>query len=102
MSSTIFEKKGAVLNVLPKGRLDTATSPVLEQEVRQQLEGVKDIIIDFANVEYISSGGLRVLLALEQTMEDREGGLRLRHVNPNIIEIFELVGFMDVVKVEQD
>jgi len=66
------------------------------------LDGVKDVVMDFAKVDYISSSGLRVLLAIEQTMEDRDGGLTLRHVNENIIEIFNLVGFMDVVKVEQD
>jgi anti-sigma B factor antagonist len=58
--------------------------------------------MDFANVEYISSGGLRVLLVLEQLMEDRGCGLRLTHVNANNIEIFELVGFMDVVRVDRD
>lgn len=102
MSSTVYEKNGSLLTVLPEGRLDTATSPVLEQEVRQRLEGVKDIVMDFAKVDYISSGGLRALLAIEQTLEERDGGLRLRHVNENIIEIFELVGFMEVVKVERD
>ena len=63
---------------------------------------VRDIVMDFADVEYISSGGLRVLLAVEQLMEDRGGCLRLTHVNANIIEIFELVGFMDVVRVDRD
>ena len=102
MSATVFECKDGVLTVLPEGRLDTATSPVLEKEVRGHLDGVKDVVMDFAKVDYISSGGLRVLLAIEQTMEDRDGGLTLRHVNENIIEIFNLVGFMDVVKVEMD
>ena len=102
MSSTVYEKNGSLLTVLPEGRLDTATSPVLEQEVRQRLEGVKDIVMDFAKVDYISSGGLRALLSIEQVLEDRGGSLCLRHVNENIIEIFELVGFMEVVKVERD
>ncbi|MBQ1491783.1 MAG: STAS domain-containing protein [Blautia sp.] len=101
MSTTIFEKNGAVLNVKPEGRLDTATSPALEEEVRAQMDGVREIIMDFSDVEYISSGGLRVLLALEQTLESQDGGLRLIHVNDNILEIFELVGFMEVISVNE-
>lgn len=102
MSATTFVKEGSVLTVKPEGRLDTATSPVLEKELHQHLDGILDIVIDFEKVEYISSGGLRVLLAIEQTMEDRDGNMRLIHVNQYIMEIFDLVGFMDVVNVEQD
>ena len=102
MSTTIFEKKDNLLSVKPVGRLDTATSPVLEKELEPYMEGVQDVLMDFADVEYISSGGLRVLLAVEQLLEDRGGKLRLIHVNSSIMEIFDLVGFMDVVTVEQD
>ena len=102
MSTTIFEKKDNLLTVKPVGRLDTATSPVLEKELEPHLEGVQNVLMDFAEVEYISSGGLRVLLAVEQLLENRGGKLRLIHVNSNIMEIFDLVGFMDVVTVEQD
>ena len=102
MSSTIFEKKDGTLNVLPEGRLDTATSPVLEKEVREQLDGVQHIIMDFAHVEYISSGGLRALLTIEKLIEERDGDMRLFHVNENIMEIFKLVGFTDVITVVQD
>ena len=102
MSSTIFEKKDGTLNVLPEGRLDTATSPVLEKEVREQLDGVQHINMDFAHVEYISSGGLRALLTIEKLIEERDGDMRLFHVNENIMEIFKLVGFTDVITVVQD
>ena len=102
MSSTIFEKKDGTLNVLPEGRLDTATSPALEKEVREQLDGVQHIIMDFAHVEYISSGGLRALLTIEKLIEERDGDMRLFHVNENIMEIFELVGFTDAITVVQD
>ena len=102
MSATTFEKNNGILTVKPVGRLDTATSPALEQELRPHLNGVREIVMDFAGVEYISSGGLRMLLTLEQQMEEKGGGLRLIHVNDNIIEIFELVGFMQVIKVERE
>lgn len=102
MSNTVFEKQGTALTVKPQGRLDTATSPVLENELRQQLDGVQEITMDFSGVEYISSGGLRVLLATEQQMESRGGSMKLIHVNEHILKIFELVGFMDVVTVVPD
>ncbi len=102
MSSTVFEKKDTTLSVWPEGRLDTATSPVLEKEVREHLDGVRSIIMDFEHVEYISSGGLRALLTIEKLIEEQDGDMRLLHVNENIMEIFELVGFMEVITVVQD
>ncbi|MBO6092282.1 MAG: STAS domain-containing protein [Oscillospiraceae bacterium] len=101
MSTTIFEKQGSNLTVRPKGRLDTATSPVLEQELQQYLDGVQYVTMDFTEVEYITSGGLRVLLATDQILEDRGGNLRVIHVNEHILEVFQLVGFMEIVDVEE-
>ena len=101
MSTTIFEKQGSNLTVRPKGRLDTATSPVLEQELQQYLDGVQYVTMDFTEVEYITSGGLRVLLATDQILEDRGGNLRVIHVNEHILEVVQLVGFMEIVDVEE-
>ena len=101
MSTTIFEKQGTNLTVKPQGRLDTATSPVLEKEMLQYLDGVLNVTMDFADVEYISSGGLRVLLSTDQILEDRGGNLRIIHVNEHILEVFQLVGFMEIVDVEE-
>ena len=70
--------------------------------MREQLEGVQHINMNFEHVEYISSGGLRVLLPIEKLIEERDGDMRLFHVNENIMEIFELVGFTDVITVIQD
>ena len=102
MSTTIFEKQGKSLTVKPAGRLDATASPVLDKELQPYLNDVLDITMDFVNVEYISSAGMRVLLATEQRMEECDGNLRLIHVNENILEVFELVGFMDIVNVEED
>ena len=102
MSDTIFEKQGSTLTVRFKGRLDFASSPVLEKELQEHMEGIQKIIMDFTDVEYISSSGLRVLLAAEQMLEERGGSMKVIHVNDYIIEIFEMVGFMAVVTVERD
>lgn len=102
MPATVFEHQGEVLTVKPEGRLDTVTSPAFESEVRSRMDGAREVILDFAKVEYISSGGLRAVLTLDQQAESRGGSLKLIHVNEHIIEIFELVGFMDLIRVERD
>lgn len=101
MSKTVFELDGTTLTVKPAGELDSMTSPVFEVELREKLPGARNIIVDFENVDYISSAGLRVFLAVEQYLEGREAEMKLIHVNEHIMEIFDLVGFMDVVTVEQ-
>lgn len=98
--NTHFEKNGTTLTVKPEGRMDTRNSPVFERLIQPEIAGMTEVIMDFEKVEYISSGGLRVLLSLEQEMEDRGGKVRVIHVNDYIMEIFELTGFLDILTVE--
>ncbi len=100
MSNTVFELNGTTLTVKPAGELDSATSPVFEAELREKLPGANKIIVDFEKVDYISSAGLRVFLAVEQYLENQDAEMKLIHVNEHIMEIFELVGFLDVITVE--
>ena len=95
-----YKKEGTTLIVEPKGRLDTATSPEMERRLKPELAGMKDVIMDFAGVDYIFSGGLRALLNIDQKMEEKGGGLKLIHVNEYIMEIFEMTGFSDLVPAE--
>ncbi|MBQ6373866.1 MAG: STAS domain-containing protein [Clostridia bacterium] len=100
MVKTVFEMNGTTLIAKPVGELDSTSSPVFEEELRQRLPGVGDLIVDFEKVGYISSAGLRVLLVMEQYMEDHDTEMKLIHVNEHIMEIFDMVGFLDVVTVE--
>ena len=100
MLNTSFEWNGTTLTVKPAGELDSITSPVFETELHQNLSGADMIIIDFEQVNYISSAGLRVLLAMEQYLGSRNAGMKLIHVNKYIMEIFDLVGFREIVTVE--
>lgn len=100
MSNTFFEMKDGTLTVKPAGVLDSATAPFFEEELSGKLEGASHTVIDFERVDYISSAGLRVLLAAEQFLESRGADLKLIHVNEYIMEIFEMVGFPDVVTIE--
>ena len=102
MSDTIFEKQGSTLIVKPRGRLDLVSSPTLEKDLKEHMDGVQEIIMDFTDVEYLSSGGLRVLLSTEQQLENNGGNMTVIHANDYILEVFELVGFMDVIKVIKD
>ena len=89
--------EGEKLNVALEGRLDTTTSPELEQELGSSLEGVKELVFDFAKLEYISSAGLRVLLSAHKKMA---GGMKVIHVNEIVQEVFEVTGFSDILNIE--
>lgn len=80
-----------------EGRLDTNTSPQLEDELAAVLDStVELLVIDFTNLVYISSAGLRVLLAAQKKM-NRQGEMIIRNVNDVIMEIFEVTGFVDIL-----
>ncbi len=81
------------------GRLDTTTSPELEKELKESLPGVSQLTLDLEELEYISSAGLRVLLAAQKTMS-AQGAMKLIHVNEIIMEIFEITGFSDILTIE--
>ena len=93
------EKNGSELVLTLEGRLDTTTAPMLEKELKQEIGGVNLLIMNFAGVEYISSAGLRVLLAAQKVM-NRQGQMIIRSVNDTIADIFEITGFSDVLTVE--
>ena len=87
------------LTVALIGRLDTTTAPELEKELKASLDGITELTFDLAALEYISSAGLRVLLSAQKTM-NRQGTMKLTHVNETIMEIFEVTGFSDILTIE--
>ena len=90
---------GTTLNVALEGRLDTTTAPQLEAELKQSIADNTELILDFAKLEYISSAGLRVLLAAQKVM-NKQGKMVIRNVNDVILEVFEVTGFVDILTVE--
>ena len=96
-----IEKKNNTndLTVALAGRLDTTTAPELEKELQASLEGVSMLIIDMADLDYISSAGLRVLLSAQKTM-NKQGSMKVVHVSETIMEIFEVTGFSDILTIE--
>ena len=91
--------EGEKLTVAITGRLDTNSSPKLEAELRQSVNGVTELVFDFSGVEYISSAGLRVLLAAQKVM-NRQGSMKLIGVNADVMEVFEITGFSDILTIE--
>lgn len=81
------------------GRIDTTTAPALEQELKDSYDSCETLILDFTDVEYISSAGLRVLLSAHKTMS-KKSGMKLRNVCEDIMEIFEVTGFADILSIE--
>ena len=84
---------GTTLTVAIEGRIDTQTAPELDEELQKTLEGVKDLILDFTEVSYISSAGLRAVIGAQNKMDAAGGTMVLRGCNKNILGVFKVTGF---------
>ncbi len=87
------------LTVNVQGRLDTATAPELEQALQESMADVNELVIDLEGLEYMSSAGLRILLASHKAMSAKRG-MKVINVNDIIAEIFEITGFSDILDIE--
>lgn len=87
------------LTLAIEGRLDTTTAPELEAVVRGELDGVEHLTFDLKNLEYISSAGLRVLLAAQKIM-NKQGDMLITGCNEEILEIFDITGFSDILTIQ--
>jgi anti-sigma B factor antagonist len=97
---TIEIKKNADELVLEiTGRLDTITAPALDKTINENLGEIKSLILDCKNLEYISSAGLRVLLSTQKKLQ-QQGTMKLKNVREEVMEVFEITGFADILTVE--
>ena len=96
-----IEKKleGTTLAIALEWRLDTTTSPDLAEALAASLDGVTTLVFDFAKLDYLSSAGLRVLLSAQKRM-NKQGSMKLVHVNDAVKEVFDITGFADFLTVE--
>ncbi|MCQ2567124.1 MAG: STAS domain-containing protein [Mogibacterium sp.] len=90
---------GEKLELQVKGRLDTTTAPELEEVIKSSLKGVKQLVLDFDELEYVSSAGLRVILGAQKTM-NQQGEMKLINVIDEIMNVFEITGFVDILTIE--
>ena len=93
-------KENGVLTLALEGRLDTNTAPELEKEIStDMIDDVKSLILDLKELEYISSAGLRVLLAAQKKMNIR-GNMVVKNANDMIMDVFQITGFTDILTIE--
>lgn len=90
---------GTSLTIALEGRLDTTTAPDLEKELKSSLDGVTELVLDLEKLDYISSAGLRVLLSAQKIM-NKQGSMKVIHVNDMVNEVFEVTGFSDILNIE--
>ncbi len=91
----IFENESLTLAL--HGRLDTSTAPQLHEVLMAGFEKAKEIVLDFSNVEYVSSAGLRVLLIGQKTSKAKNISMCVRNVSEEIMEVFDMTGFTDIL-----
>ena len=97
---TIEIKRNAEETVIKiAGRLDTTTAPALDKTINEDVSGVKNLVLDIKELEYISSAGLRVLLSAQKKMQ-KIGSMKVVNVCEAVMEVFEMTGFADILVIE--
>ncbi len=93
------KKTGDSLVISLEGKLNNSTAPLLEAELQENLDGVKELTIDLADLVYVSSAGLRVLLLAQKKM-NAKGKMVVKNVCDEIMEVFEDTGFSSILTIE--
>ena len=94
-----FNKNNDILTVALDGRLDTTTAPALDKTINEDIADTKNLVLDLKGLEYISSAGLRVLLAAQKKMQ-KIGKMKVINVCEQVMEVFEMTGFADILVIE--
>lgn len=92
-----YNNNNGELYVNIEGRLDTTTAPELETFMNDNLDGATSLVLDCEKLEYISSAGLRVILAVHKRTK---GAMKLKNVCEIVMEVFEITGFADILEIE--
>lgn len=93
------QKNNETVTIAVDGRLDTTTAPMLESEINEQASDAKMLVLNLNGLEYISSAGLRVLLASQKKM-NQQGSMKITGVCEAVMEVFEMTGFADILTIE--
>ena len=90
---------GSGLTVSLAGDLDSLNAPELEDRLKAELDGLKELIFDLAALEYVSSAGLRVFLSMQKTMK-AQGNMEIVNVNDEVMDIFKVTGFVKLLNIK--
>lgn len=94
------KKDGDLVTILPEGRIDSVTAPEFQKAVDDNINGAKNVVIDFLKLDYISSAGLRVLLATKKAVSKTGGDMKLINVGEAIMDVLNITGFVDILTIE--
>ena len=94
------QQSGLELLVAVEGSIDSTSAPELNDQIFDSLTSINSLVFDFSKVNYISSAGLRVLLSARKTLGDK-GEVIIRHPNSNVLDVFTMSGFDNILKIEQ-
>ena len=94
-----IKKNAAETTIEIVGRLDTITAPALDKTINEDIGDTKNLVLDIKGIEYISSAGLRVLLAAQKKMQ-KIGSMKVTGVCEEVMEVFEMTGFADILVIE--
>ena len=97
--NVVKTQNGSELLMEIEGGIDTTTAPELNEILSNSLDNIDSLILDFKKVDYISSAGLRVLLVTFKDMS-KKGGMIIHHVNENVMDIFQMTGFVNILTIE--
>ena len=92
-------KENDKFTIIISGKVDTVTAPELERFITENISGIKELVLDLAEVEYVSSAGLRALLQAQKDM-NKQGKMKIIHVRDNVKEIFDMIGFSRIFTIE--
>ena len=95
----VIEKENGVTVLKIEGRLDTTTAPELEKTINGEGDALKNLVLDFGGVDYISSAGLRVILTAQKKM-NIQGSMELINVSEAVMDIFEMTGFAEILVIK--
>ncbi|MBQ2049378.1 MAG: STAS domain-containing protein [Spirochaetales bacterium] len=90
---------GKNIELVLSGRIDTTTAPELDKAIQEIIGDAQNLVFNFADIDYISSAGLRVLLTSQKAM-NKQGSMKVIHVNESVMEIFEVTGFSEILSIE--
>ena len=94
-----IKRKAEEIVLQVAGRLDTTTAPALDKAIVENINGIKSLVLDLKELEYISSAGLRVLLSAQKKMQ-QIGEMKVINVCEEVMEVFEITGFADILVIE--
>ncbi|MCH9610678.1 MAG: putative anti-sigma factor antagonist BtrV [Chlamydiales bacterium] len=95
----VVEEKGEIIIMRVKGRLDAASSPQLEQTINSIIDGGHfKLVLNFSDVEYLSSAGMRLMLAISKKLQNLEGKVVACSLSEDVMEVIKMAGFNQVIE----